>query len=138
MSLERYHQKANIKAEERRKLLAELKQLAISVERCQQTINSLMIELNEVNAKYQGQRSTREEVEYLTVLLACAKKKLAWEKQIASLSKRAPTLLQELTATLNDKEFPPSDEMKLEMLQSLQVVQSALERLQQIPTGASN
>lgn len=138
MSLERYHQKANIKAEERRKLLTELKQLAISVERCQQTINSLMIELNEVNAKYQGQRSTREEVEYLTILLACAKKKLAWEKQIASLSKRAPTLLQELTATLNDKEFPPSDEMKLDMLQSLQVVQSALEMLQQIPAGASN
>lgn len=135
MSLERYQERANIKAEERRKLLDELKQLAISVQRCQETIHTLMVELNEVNAKYQGQRSTREEVDYLTVLLACAKKKLAWEKQIASLSKRAPVLLETLTRTLNDKDFPPSEEMKLEMLQSLQIVQNALANLQQIPAG---
>ena len=137
MSLERYQEKANIKAEERRKLLNELKQLAASVQRCQETIRSLVIELTEVNAKYQGERSTRQEVDYLTVLLACAKKKLAWEKQIASLSKRAPVLLEILTRTLNDKDYPPSEEMKVEMLQSLQIVQSALENLQQIPSASN-
>lgn len=130
MSLERYKQKGHVKAAEQRRLLEELKLLAVSIQRCMETIHSLMTELTEVNAKFQGQRTTREEVDYLTVLLACAKKKLAWEKQISSLRKRAPELLEDMTRTLHDKDFPPSDEMKTEMLQSLQVVQVALGQLQ--------
>ena len=130
MSMDRYTQKVQIKAAEHRQLLAELRKLALSIQRCQETISALMAELNAANAKFEGQRSTRQEVEYLTILLECAKRKLAWEKQIASLQKRAPALLKALTGTLNDKEFPPTEEMKVEMLQLLQVVQATLEGLQ--------
>src|SRR5258708_18438463 len=95
--MNRYIHKARIKAAEHQRLLAELKELAVSVNRCQETVTSLMTELNAANEKFQGQRSTSQEVEYLTILLACAKRKLAWEKQIASLQKRAPALLAEMT-----------------------------------------
>jgi len=128
--MNRYTQKVQIKAAEHRRLLAELKELAVSVNRCQDTIMSLMAELTSANAKFQGQRTTQQEVKYLTILLACAKRKLTWEKQIASFRKRAPALLAEMTTTLNDKDFPPADELKGEMMQSLQLVQAALEQLQ--------
>jgi hypothetical protein len=135
--MNRYTQKAQIKAAEHRRPLAELKELAVGVSRCQDTITSLMTELNSANARFQGQRSTRQEVEYLTVLLACANRKLAWEKQIASLQKRAPALLAEMTATLNDRDFPPTEALKAEMMHSLQMVQAALERLQSTSDGAA-
>jgi hypothetical protein len=135
MSVDRYTQTARVKAVERRKLLAELKQLAVDIERCQETIASVMAELNSVNAKYQGERSTRQEVEYLTVLLACAKRKLVWEKQIASLQKRAPALLESMSNIMNDRDHPPTEELKAEMLHSLQSVQSAMERLHVPDTG---
>jgi hypothetical protein len=130
MSADRLTQRLQIKAAERRKTLGELKELAVDIDRCQETIVSVMAELNSVNAKYQGERSTRQEVEYLTVLLACAKKKLAWEKQIASLQNRAPKLLERMSATMTDPDLPPTEETKAEMLQSLQSVQKALARLQ--------
>jgi hypothetical protein len=135
--MNRYTQKVQLKAAEHRRLLAELQELAVSVNRCQNTITLLMTELNSANARFQGQRSTHQEVEYLTILLACAKRKLAWEKQITSLQKRAPTLLAEMTATLNDKDFPPTDELKAEMMHSLQIVQAALEQLQTTSDGAA-
>ena len=135
MSADRYTQTAHVKAAERRRVLAELKQLALDIERCQETIVSVMSELSSTNAKYQGERSTRQEVEYLTLLLACAKRKLAWEKQIASLKKRAPALLETMAGIMNDRDHPPSEELKAEMLQSLQSVQAALGRLQVPETG---
>jgi hypothetical protein len=131
-----YKQKVQIKAAEHQRVLAELKGLAVSINRCQQTITSLMTELNAANAKFQGERSTPQEVEYLTILLACAKRKLAWEKQITSLQKRAPALLAEMATTLNDKDFPPPDALKAEMAHSLQIVQAALEQLQSTSDGA--
>jgi len=135
MSLERYTQTAHVKAKERQKVLAELQQLASDIERCQETITAVMAELSAVNAKYQGERSTRQEVEYLTVLLACAKKKLVWEKQIASLKKRAPDLLENMSKIMNDRDHPPTEELKAAMLRSLQIVQGALERLQAQESG---
>jgi hypothetical protein len=129
MSVERYTQTAHIKAAERRRVLGELNQLAADIGRCQETIESVMAELNSVNTKYQGERSTKQEVEYLTILLACAKRKLAWEKQIASLKKRAPALLESMAKIMNDREHPPTEELKAEMLRALQIVQGALERM---------
>lgn len=130
MSVERYTQAAHVKAAERRRVLAELNDLATDIERCQNTISSVMKELEATNAKYsQSARSTRQEVEYLTVLLACAKKKLAWEKQIASLKKRAPALLEKMGDIMADRDHPPSDELKSEMLRCLKIVQGAMERL---------
>jgi hypothetical protein len=130
MSADRYTEKAHVKAAERRRVLDELKHLAVDISRCQETITSVMAELSSVNAKYQGERSTRQEVEYLTVLLSCAKRKLAWEKQIASLQKRAPALLESMSRIMNDQDHPPTEQLKAEMLQSLQIVQGALARLQ--------
>jgi hypothetical protein len=137
MSLERYTQTANIKAAERRRILGELKKLAVDIGRCQETISSVMAELNSTNAKYQGERSTRQEVEYLTILLACAKRKLAWEKQIASLQKRAPALLENMATIMNDRDHPATEELKAEMLHSLKSVQGAMERLQTLDAGES-
>ncbi|MDB6023001.1 MAG: Inhibitor of kappaB kinase gamma-like protein [Pedosphaera sp.] len=130
MSVNRYIQQGQIKTAERRKVLAEVQQLGVSVGRCQETISSVMAELKSANAKYGGERSTRQEVEYLTVLLDCAKKKLAWEKQIASIKKRAPELLERMSKILGDTDHPPADDLKAEMLRSLQIVQGALQSLQ--------
>jgi hypothetical protein len=137
MSVERYTQAAHVKVAERRRVLAELKQLAVDIERCQETISSVMAELDATNAKYQGDRSTRQEVEYLTILLACAKRKLAWEKQIASLKKRAPALLESMAGIMNDREHPPTEELKAEMLRALQIVQATLEKLNPPEAGAA-
>ena len=117
---------------EQQQIIAELNKLAQDVERCEKTIAAVMTDLNEVNAKYQGQRTTKQDVEYLTVLLDCAKKKLAWEKQIGSLQKRSPVLLENMARILNDQENPPTDEVKAEMLRCLQIVQNALQRLQPV------
>lgn len=133
--MDRYTQKANIKAAERRRILAEVNQLATDIARCERTIGSVVTELNSVNAKYQGPRTTREEIEFLKVLLDCAKRKLAWEKQIASLKRRAPAVLDDMTKIMNDTDHPLTDELKTEMLQALQSVQGALQRLQAIQTN---
>lgn len=135
MAVNRYLQKAQIKAAERRRVLGEMQQFAVSIDRCQETIASVMTDLKTANEKYQGERSTKQEVEYLTILLNCAKQKLAWEKQIASLKKRAPELLERMTGIMNDQEHPPSDELKAEILRALQVVQGALQRLQEYDLG---
>ena len=135
MSADRYTQLAQIRAAERRKVLAELNQLAEDIGRCEGTIGAVMTQLNTVNSKYQGPRTTRQDVEYLTALLDCAKKKLAWEKQVTSLKKRAPALLEGMTRVLNDPEFPPTEETKAEMLRALQAVQGALEKLQGVGSG---
>jgi hypothetical protein len=130
-----YTQRGHIKAAERQRVLAEVNQLAADIGRCERTIASVMADLNEVNAKYQGTRNTREEIEFLKVLLECAKKKLAWEKQIASLKKRAPALLETMTGIMGDTDHPPTEELKSEMLHALQMVQGALERLSASETG---
>ena len=113
-------------------LIAELQELVADIERCEKTISNLQVELNAVNAKYSGQRTTKQDVEFLSVLLECAKRKLAWEKQIASLQKRTPELLERMTSFLNDPINPPSNETRAQILQSLQAVQATMERLQKI------
>lgn len=135
MSVDRYTQTAHVKAAERRRLLDDMKQLAADIDRSQATINAVVANLNAVNQKFQGDRNTKQEVEYLTALLDCAKRKLAWEKQIASLQKRAPAMLESMTRVLNDNDHPASDELKAELLKSLQSVQAALQKLQGPESG---
>jgi len=132
MSVDRYTQKAHIKAAEGRRVIAEVNRLAADIGRCERTITSVAADLNSVNAKYQGTRNTRDEVEYLKVLLDCAKRKLAWEKQLASLQKRTPAVLEKMAALLNDPQNPPADQTRVEILQALQKVQNAMARLQGI------
>jgi len=65
----------------------------------------------------------------LTELLECAKRKLAWEKQMASLQKRTPVILETMTRLMNDPQSVPAAGTRSEMLQALQDIQSAMERL---------
>ena len=116
-------------------VVSELNTLVRDIERCEKTIVDLQGELTVVNAKYPSPRTTRQDVAYLTDLLKCATKKLAWEKQIASMQKRTPATLQKMAELLNDPKNPPADEMKVEMMRALQGVQGAMERLQGMKTG---
>jgi hypothetical protein len=115
-----------------RLVVADLQSLVKDIERCEKTMTALKTELAGVNIKYQGPRTTREDIAYLTALLDCAKKKLAWEKNIASLQKRTPDILNRLMLLLNDPQNPPSEETRSQMLSSLQAVQAAMEQLQQV------
>ncbi|MGZ4961163.1 MAG: hypothetical protein ACXWBP_06350 [Limisphaerales bacterium] len=119
-------------AQKHHELIAELQELVQDITRCEKTITALQTELNETNAKYSGQRTTKQDVEFLTVLLDCSKRKLAWEKQIASLQKRTPELLERMTSFLNDPVNPPSNESRVQILESLQAVQATMEKLQSI------
>lgn len=118
-------------------VIAELNTIVRDIERSEKTILALNTELQAVNAKFQGPRDTRADVAYLTSLLECAKRKLAWEKQISSLQKRTPSLMERMSALLNDPASPPSAEARDQMLRALQAIQAAMERLQQANGGGS-
>ena len=117
-------------AERQAKVIQQLAGLAKDIERCERSIVMLQAELEAVNKKHQGRRTTREDIAYLTDLLACANKKLTWEKHMASLQKRTPEILEEINRLRNDPKNPPSEEASARMFQALQAVQSAMERLQ--------
>jgi hypothetical protein len=61
-------------ANEQRQVILELKTLVKDIERCEKTIVELKQELENVNSRHQGRRTTREDIAYLTDLLECAKK----------------------------------------------------------------
>ncbi len=117
-------------AAHQQQVILELHALVKDIERSEKTIATLKSELETVNARYQGRRTTREDIAYLTGLLECAKKKLAWEKQIASLQKRTPRLMERMVGILNDPKVPPAPETRDQMLRALQAIQSAMERMQ--------
>jgi chromosome segregation ATPase len=117
---------------EQKSLVRDLNGLARDIERCEKTITDLKTELERINGKYQGPRTTREDIDYLSALLNCAKKKLNWEKQLASLQKRTPLALEQMTRLLNDLKNPPAGELRTEMLRALQAIQAAMERLQTV------
>src|SRR5213078_4284398 len=58
-------------------VIQELETLVNDIERAETTINTLKTELDGVNAKHQGRKTTRDDIAYLTDLLKCANKKLA-------------------------------------------------------------
>ena len=113
-------------------VISELNTLVHDIERCEKTILDLQSELGAVNAKYPTPRTTRQDIAYLTDLLKCANKKLAWEKQIASMQKRTPATLEKMARLLDDPKNPPSDAMREQMLRALQGVQAAMGRLQNL------
>ena len=115
-------------------VVSELETLVRDIERCEKTIADLQSELAAVNAQYPSPRTTRQDIGYLTDLLKCANKKLAWEKQIASMQKRTPATLEKMAQLLNDPKNPPADAMRVEMLRALQGVQAAMARLQNMKT----
>jgi hypothetical protein len=115
-------------------VVTELNTLVRDIERAEKTILDLQTELAAVNTRYPSPRTTRQDIGYLTDLLKCANKKLAWEKQIASMQKRTPATLEKMAFLLNDPKNPPADAMRVEMLKALQGVQAAMARLQNMKT----
>jgi len=113
-------------------VILQLKALVKDIERCERTIVALRAELEAVNQKHQGRRTTRDDIAYLTDLLACANKKLTWEKHMASLQKRTPQILEEMNNLRSDPKNPPSDGSSAQILEALQAVQAAIERLQTV------
>jgi hypothetical protein len=122
-------------AAQQREVILELNSIVKDIERSEKIIVALNQELEVVNAKYRGPRTTREDVAYLTSLLECAKRKLAWEKQISSLQKRTPSLMEKMAAVLNDPKGPPPQQVQEQMMQALRSIQAAMERLQTANTG---
>jgi hypothetical protein len=117
---------------EQRAVVGEIDALVNSIERCERTISELKVELEQVNEKHKGRRTTQEDIAYLTDLLKCANKKLSWEKQMASLQKKTPALLERMSTLINDSVNPPSNEMRAAMLQGLEAVRSAMEKLEKV------
>jgi hypothetical protein len=113
-------------------VVLELSAIVKDIERCEKTITELQRELAATNSKYPSPRTTRQDIAYLTDLLKCANKKLAWEKQLASLQKRTPATLEQMAVLLNDPKNPPTEPIRSDMLRALQGVQAAMERLQNV------
>ena len=116
-------------------VVSELKELAKDIERCEQTIRNLKTDLESINSRHPQPRTTREDITYLTELLDCAKRKLAWEKQMASLQKRTPAILETMTRLMNDPQSVPAENTRSEMLKALQEIQGAMERLNEVKVG---
>lgn len=125
------HLKAEQKlAGQQLEVIRELETLVKDIERAENTITTLKTELEEVNVKHQGRKTTRDDIAYLTDLLRCANKKLAWEKQIASLQKRTPAIMERMAQLINNPSSPTDNAARTAMLGSLQKVQASMERLQ--------
>ena len=119
-------------AAEQREVVAEIDALVKSIERCDRTISELKAELEQVNEKHKSRKTTQEDIAYLTDLLKCANKKLSWEKQMASLQKKTPALLDRMSTLINDPVNPPTNEMRAAMLQGLEAIRSAMEKLEKV------
>jgi hypothetical protein len=111
-------------------MLEELLGLVKGIERGETLLAELKQETEEMNAKHSHRRTTREDIAYLEDLLKCAKKKLAWEKQMEQLAKRTPEVLAKVSAVMNDTANPPEAEVRTKVLELLQVVQGAMARLE--------
>lgn len=129
MSSTKDYKLAERRAVEQRQVISELNDLVTDIDRCDRTISDLKEELVAVNEKHANRNSTREDIAYLEDLLKCAKKKLAWEKQMESLKKRTPEILNRMSAMIQDEKNPPDNPTRDAMLKSLQAVQAAMERL---------
>ena len=97
---------------QQRDLVGELQALVKDIERCEKTISVLRMELEGVNTRHANRSGTQQDIAYLEDLLACAKKKLVWEKQIASLQKRTPELMQRVESLVNHPQFEQCKELK--------------------------
>ena len=110
-------------------MLEELSGLVKSIERAETLLMELKRETEEMNARHQNRRTTREDIAYLEELLKCAKKKLAWEKQMEGVAKRTPEVLAKVSTAMNDTANPPEPGVRATVLEFLQTVQAAMNRL---------
>jgi hypothetical protein len=110
-------------------MLEELQTLVKSIERAETLLAELKHDTEEMNAKHQQRRTTREDIAYLEDLLKCAKKKLAWENQMETVAKRTPEVLAKVSTAMNDTANPPADDVRAATLTLLQAVQATMARL---------
>ncbi|MCI0746577.1 MAG: hypothetical protein L0Y58_14345 [Verrucomicrobia subdivision 3 bacterium] len=134
MSSAKQYKLADTAVAEQRQVVLELQRLVQSIERCETTITELRREIEAVQAQHQSRKTTQEDIAYLSALLKCAQKKLGWEKQLESLKRKTPVILEKITALMNDPRSPPSEEMRGMMVQALQGVGAAMERLDKVKT----
>jgi hypothetical protein len=132
MSTLKHYKLAEKRLLEQQRVIGELDGLVKDIERCEKSILDLKTELEGVNTKHAGRKSTREDIAYLEDLLKCANKKLTWEKHMASLKKRTPQILERMSALINDPDAPAGEETRAGMLRALQGVQAAMERLEKV------
>jgi hypothetical protein len=111
-------------------VIESLQGLAQSIEKAETMIVALKDQMETVNAKHETRKTTSDDIAYLEDLLQCARKKLAWEKQMAALSKRIPVVLESVTAVMNDPAMGPSDETRVIVVQLLNNVQQSMARLE--------
>jgi DNA gyrase/topoisomerase IV subunit A len=124
-----WHKQQRRIASHHQEAVQELEGILKGIERSEELITSLRIEMDEVNEKYPAQRTTQQDIDFLTDLLSCAKKKLLLEKQIETLKKRVPAALERVSNVIGDRKAPPSAEMQTELLDMLKNVQHAMEHL---------
>jgi hypothetical protein len=123
--------------QKQQRIVQELNRIVEDIQRSEKTVLELQAELMAANVKYPSPRTTREDIGYLTELLKCANRKLIWEKNLASLQKRTPGVLEELMRLMSDPQNPPDDAMKLQMMTAFQALQAAMEKLKNFDgTGA--
>jgi chromosome segregation ATPase len=110
-------------------MLQELQGLVQSIERCRESIATLKVQMEEVNTTHKDRKTTAEDIAYLEDLLKCGRKKLDWEKQMASIAKRTPEVLTKVTNVMNDSTNPPSNEVRDMAVKLLTLVQEGMTRL---------
>jgi hypothetical protein len=110
-------------------IIGELQTLVKDIGRCENTIILLKAEMESVNAKHADRKTTQDDVNFLEDLLACAKRKLVWEKQLASLQKRTPDLMKRVEAVVNHPESNPDEQTREALMASLTAVKAGIQRL---------
>src|SRR5205823_1424413 len=121
-----------------RGIIGELQELVRDIERCEKTIGALKAEMEAVNAKHANRKTTQDDIHFLEDLLACARKKLVWEKQLGSVQKRTPDLMKRVEAVVHHPESNPDAETRDALLNSLNAVKEGVDRLSQAQGGASS
>jgi hypothetical protein len=111
-------------------MLEDLQALVKSIERAEILLAELKRDAEAMTARHPATlRTTREDIAYLEDLLKCAKKKLAWEKQMEALAKRTPEVLTKVSTAMNDTAHPPEGRVRHAVLELLQTVQASMNRL---------
>ena len=108
----------------------ELQSLVKTIERGETLLAELKAETEAMNVKHQDRKTTRDDIAYLEDLLKCAKKKLAWEKQMEAVAKRTPVTLAQVSSVMNDAINPPDESTRETVLELLKTVQMAMNRLE--------
>jgi hypothetical protein len=122
-------------ASQQKEIILELQALVKDIERCELSTQTLKSELESVNLRHANRQTTQDDIHYLEDLLKCARKKLVWEKQMASLQKRTPDLMSRVEAVVNHPQSNPDESTRNTLLESLKNVQTSMHRLQSVKIG---